>query len=155
MMLHPKKLTAQTAAILTGAFWMIATPMLAPARAEMVELHGAGSTLAAPLYEKWIDAFEQAHPSIVVRYEAVGSGEGVARFIAGAVDFGASDVPQASSQTAKIERGVIQVPSTAGMVVLAYNLPGVAGELKLPKDVYVDIFMGRIKTWDDPRIRCS
>jgi len=134
---------------------MIVAALLGPAMAEGPELRGAGSTLAAPLYEKWISAFQQAHPSVIVHYEAIGSGEGVARFIAGAVDFGASDVPQSLAQAAKIERGAIQIPITAGMVVLAYNLPGVTGELKLPQEVYVDIFMGRIRTWDDPRIRAA
>lgn len=88
----------------------------------------------------------------LAHYEAAGSGEGIARFIAGVVDFGASDVPQSSAQAAKIERGVIQIPSTAVMVVLAYNLPGGTSELKLPQDVYVDIFMGRIRTGDGLRI---
>ncbi len=155
MMLPWRKLTTQVAATLAGAVWMAAAAMLGPALAERLELRGAGSTLAAPLYEKWIDAFERAHPSITVHYEAVGSGEGVARFIAGSVDFGASDVPQSLSQAAKIERGVIQIPITAGMVVLAYNLPRVTGELRLPQDVYVDIFMGRIRTWNDPRIQAA
>jgi len=152
MTLPSRKVTTELATTLTAAFCLIATAMLWPALAEKLELRGAGSTLAAPLYEKWIDAFEQAHPSIAVRYEAIGSGEGIARFSAGTVDFGASDVPLSLAEATKIERGAIQVPSTAGMVVLAYNLPGLEGELKLPQDVYVDIFLGKIRTWDDPRI---
>jgi phosphate transport system substrate-binding protein len=52
-----------------------------------------------------------------------------------------------------VKRGVVQVPATAGMIVLAYNLPGLGGDLKLPRDVYSDIFSGRIKQWNDPRIR--
>lgn len=142
-------------ATLVTAVWMVAAAMPKPALADRLELRGAGSTLAAPLYEKWIDAFEQTHPSITVHYEAVGSGGGVARFIAGAVDFGATDVSQPSAQASKVERGVILIPSTAGMVALAYNLPEVTGELKLPREVYVDIFMGRIRTWDDPRIQAA
>ena len=129
--------------------------MLKPAAAAKIELRGAGSTLAAPLYEKWIDAFEKTHPNISLSCEAVGSGEGVARFSADTVEFGASDVPLSPAEAEKIGRGAIQVPATAGMVVLAYNLPSVTGELKLPQDVYFDIFMGRIRTWDDPRIRAA
>jgi phosphate transport system substrate-binding protein len=51
-----------------------------------------------------------------------------------------------------VARGAVLIPATAGMVVLAYNLPGVEGELRLPRDVYVDIFLGKIWKWDDPRI---
>jgi phosphate transport system substrate-binding protein len=128
--------------------------LLSPAAAFKLELRGAGSTLAAPLYEKWIDVFEKTHPN-TLSYEAVGSGEGVARFSADSVEFGASDVPLSPAEAAKITRGVIEVPATAGMVVLAYNLPGVSSQLRLPQDVYVDIFMGRIQSWDDPRIRAA
>jgi len=129
--------------------------MLKAAAVGNIELRGAGSTLAAPLYEKWIDAFEKTHPNISLSYEAVGSGEGIARFSADTVEFGASDVPLSPTEAAKLTRGVIQVPATAGMVVLAYNLANITGELKLPQDVYFDIFMGRIRTWDDPRIRAA
>jgi phosphate transport system substrate-binding protein len=57
-----------------------------------------------------------------------------------------------ATELSHVEGGVVQVPSTAGMIVLAYNLPGLEGPLKLPQDVYVDIFLGKIRTWDDPRI---
>ena len=74
---------------------MIVAALLGPALAEGIELAGAGSTLAAPLYEKWIGAFSsRSHQSVILHYAAVGSGEGVARFIAGRGRFGASDVPQ-------------------------------------------------------------
>jgi len=82
----------------------------------------------------------------------VGSGEGIKRFIAEEVDFGASDAAMNDQEIAKVERGVKLIPATAGMVVLAYNLPGFEGELKLPRDVYVDIFLGKIWRWDDQRI---
>jgi phosphate transport system substrate-binding protein len=96
-----------------------------------------------------------ARAELFVHYAAVGSGEGINLFRNGAVDFGASDFPLSAAQTAQIERGVVQAPVTAGMIVLAYNLPGVSAQLKLPQDVYVDIFLGRIKTWRDPRIRAA
>lgn len=146
-----RKLAATMAAVLAAGAGPFA-PANTSALASGVEIHGAGSTFAAPLYDKWIATFEAAQPSISLRYDAVGSGEGVARFRSGAVDFGASDVPLPAADASNIDRGVVQVPSTAGMIVLAYNLPGVEGQLKLPQDVYVDIFLGKIRTWDDPRI---
>ncbi|ACK51572.1 phosphate ABC transporter, periplasmic phosphate-binding protein [Methylocella silvestris BL2] len=127
----------------------------APAMAAAVDLHGAGSTFAAPLYEAWINSFVKSQPDVSLRYEAVGSGEGLARFIAGAVDFAGSDLPLPAAEAEKIKRGVIQLPSTAGMIVLAYNLPGLQGALKLPQDVYVDIFSGKITSWRDPRIAAA
>jgi len=90
---------------------------------------------------------------VSITYEAVGSGEGIARFTAATVDFAGSDVLMSDSETAKVHNGVVMVPTTAGMIALAYNLPGVKAELKLPRDVYADIFAGMIKRWDDPRIR--
>ena len=114
-----------------------------------VSLKGAGSTFASLLYKKWIEAYRNAASSVSISYDAVGSGEGIARFTAATVDFAGSDVLMSDSETAKVHNGVVMVPTTAGMIALAYNLPGVKGE----RDVYADIFAGVIKRWDDTRIR--
>ena len=86
-------------------------------------------------------------------YDAVGSGEGTRQFMAGTVDFGASDAAMRDDQMAAVARGVQLLPAVAGSIVLAYNLDGLGGDLKLTRDVYVDIFLGKIKTWDDSRIK--
>jgi phosphate transport system substrate-binding protein len=127
----------------------------AKAAATGVHLQGAGATLPASLYDKWIAVYQHDHPAVHISYEAVGSGEGIKRFIAGTVDFGASDAAMQDSEIAQVQRGVQLVPATAGMVVLAYNLPELQGELKLKRDVYLDIFAGKIRDWDDPRIKTS
>lgn len=119
---------------------------------ENLTLHGAGSTFSAPLYKKWIEAYQQDHKDVSLTYDVVGSGLGVSRFVHGAVDFGATDVLPGGFMLSTVKRGVIPVPVTAGMIVLAYNLPSLGGVLNLPKDVYADIFTGRIKVWNDPRI---
>jgi phosphate transport system substrate-binding protein len=116
---------------------------------------GAGATFPQPLYERWIDEYSKSSPGTKFEYEGVGSGEGIKRFIAGEVDFGASDAAMKDSEIAQVERGVALLPMTAGMVVLGYNLPGFDGELKLPRDVYVDIMLGNIYRWDDPRIAAA
>jgi phosphate transport system substrate-binding protein len=113
-----------------------------------------GAAFPAPLYKKWIAAY-QAEQNVSVAYDAVGSGEGVRRFIAGVVDFAGSDEMLSAADAAKIEGGALTVPVTAGMIVLAYNLPGVTGEIRLPRDVYADIFGGVIGRWDDLRIRAA
>ena len=100
------------------------------ARAKIV-LEGAGATFPAPLYKKWIGVFMSENPDIAVSYKEVGSGEGVRRFLAQSVDFGASDGALTDEQMAQVRNGARLVPATAGIVVLAYNLPGIGGDLRL------------------------
>jgi phosphate transport system substrate-binding protein len=119
---------------------------------EAVSLHGAGSTFSAPLYQKWIEAYRQDHKDVALSYDVVGSGLGVSRFVHGDVDFGATDVLPSEATLSSVKRGVISVPVTAGMIVLAYNIPGLGGTLKLPKEVYADIFSGKVRVWNDPRL---
>ena len=122
---------------------------------DKVVLRGAGATFPAPLYEKWIQVYRREHPEVAISYGAVGSSEGQRRFLADAVDFGASDAALTDEQIARVKAGARLVPATAGIVVLAYNLPGVTAALRLPRDVYVDILAGRIRSWDDARIRTA
>ena len=125
----------------------------APATGLLIQ--GAGATFPQPLYAKWIEEYGKTHPAVPFTYKGVGSGEGIKRFIAGSVDFGASDAAMRDAEMAQVKRGVKLIPATAGMIVLAYNLPGVAGELRLPRDAYLGIFAGRITRWDDPRIQAA
>jgi phosphate transport system substrate-binding protein len=118
-----------------------------------VQISGAGATFPAPLYRKWIEEYHKNNPDKAIFYEPVGSGEGTKRFLKEQVDFGASDAAMSDEEMGKVNRGVKLVPVTAGIIVLAYNLKGLNGMLRLPRDVYVDIFAGTIKTWNDPRIQ--
>jgi phosphate transport system substrate-binding protein len=117
-----------------------------------IKITGAGATFPYPLYKKWIDEYQKPHKDVNIFYEPVGSGEGVRRFLKQEVDFGASDAAMSDEEIAKVERGVKLIPATAGIISLAYNLKGVTGVLKLPREVYVAIFAGDIKKWDDPKI---
>src|SRR5215831_6467116 len=141
--------------VCTAGTWVLLAEDRAGAAPSETSLHGAGSTFSAALYKQWIETYHQAHPEISINYDAVGSGEGVRRFVAGSVDFCASDVALSDRETAEVSRGTVMVASTAGMVVLAYNVPGVRGELKLPRDVYPGILSGQIRRWDDPRIQTA
>ncbi len=116
------------------------------------DIVGAGATFPAPLYQRWIKEFGKQHSDFTLFYAEVGSGEGIKRFMAGETDFGASDAAMNDDQIARVERGVQLIPATAGIIVLAYNLPSVHGELRLSREVYVDIFLGRIRNWNDERI---
>jgi phosphate transport system substrate-binding protein len=120
---------------------------------QKISLAGAGATFPYPLYKKWIEAYQKAHKDVSIYYDPVGSGEGTRRFLFQEVDFGASDAALSDEETAKVSRKAKLIPATAGIIVLAYNLKGVEGVLKLPREVYVAIFAGDIKKWDDPRIK--
>jgi phosphate transport system substrate-binding protein len=118
-----------------------------------ITLTGAGASFPAPLYTNWFTDLNKKNPNLQVNYQSVGSGAGVKQFTEGTVDFGASDVAMKDEEIKKIpaDKGVLLLPLTAGSIVLAYNLPDVP-ELKLTRKVYVDILLGKIKSWDDPAI---
>ena len=120
---------------------------------DLVTIRGAGSTFVAPLFQKWCKEYHQQHSGTLVDYQAVGSGEGARQFLADAVDFGASDAALTDEQIASAQQGAVLVPVAAGSVVLAYNPEGMPLGLRLPRPVYVDIFLGKITRWDDARIR--
>ncbi|MCT7972160.1 phosphate ABC transporter substrate-binding protein PstS [Laspinema olomoucense] len=117
-----------------------------------VNLTGAGATFPAPIYQRWFQEFNQANSQVRTNYQSVGSGAGVQQFSSGTVDFGASDVAMKDEEIQAMNREVLMLPMTAGGIVLAYNLPGVETGLKLPREVYVDILLGEITQWNDPRI---
>ncbi|AVZ31033.1 phosphate ABC transporter substrate-binding protein PstS [Nodularia spumigena CS-584] len=118
-----------------------------------VALTGAGASFPAPLFQSWFADLNKKYPNLRVNYQSVGSGAGVEQFTRGTVDFGASDVAMKDEEIQQVpqDKGVILLPVTAGGIVLAYNLPGVT-ELNLPRDLYVDIILGKVKTWNDPRM---
>ena len=116
-----------------------------------VSLNGAGASFPAPLYQNWFQQLAGEVPKLQVNYQSVGSGAGVKQFTATTVDFGASDVAMKDEEIASVERGTLLLPMTAGSIVFAYNLPGVEG-LKPSRETYVDIALGKITQWDDPKI---
>jgi len=113
-------------------------------------LNGAGASFPAPFYQA---AFAgAARKGIKVNYQSVGSGAGVRQFVAGSVDFGATDKPIKSSEAAKVKRGVVQFPAVGGTIAIAYNNPTCAN-LKLTQKQAVDIFLGKIKSFE--QLKCG
>ena len=104
-------------------------------------INGAGASFPAPIYQRWFQDYSTQSGNRV-NYQSVGSGAGVRQFIAGTVDFGASDEPIKASEVAKVKRGVVQIPMVGGTIAIAYNKPGC--NLKLTQKQVVDIFSGRI-----------
>lgn len=115
------------------------------------QLSGAGASFPAPLYQRWAAEYNKVNPSVQVNYQSVGSGAGVKQFTQGTVDFAASDAAMSDEEIAKVKNGVVMIPATAGSIVIAYNLPGVT-DLKLSRDAYAGIFLGKVANWNDPII---
>jgi len=116
-----------------------------------VRLQGAGASFPFPIYSKWFKVYSDTHQDVEIDYQSVGSGAGVENFIENTVDFGASDRAMTPEEIARVKGGAQLLPLTAGNIVLTYNLPGVK-ELKLSREAYAGIFLGKVKTWNDPAI---
>ncbi|MBE2180095.1 MAG: phosphate ABC transporter substrate-binding protein PstS [Chthoniobacterales bacterium] len=125
--------------------------LLTVVSANAQQLAGAGATFPAPIYQRWGADYNAKVPGVRVNYQSVGSGAGVKNFTQGVVDFGASDAAMTDAEIARVPRGVVMIPATAGSVVVAYNLPGVDG-LKLSRAALTGIFLGKITKWNDPII---
>lgn len=119
---------------------------------ENLRLTGSGASFPAPIYLTWFKDFSKNTPGVTVDYQSKGSGAGVQDFLNKTVDFAASDSAMKEEDIAKVPEGVQMLPMTAGEIVLAYNLPGNPKGVKLPRDVYSNIFLGKITQWNDPQI---
>jgi len=116
-------------------------------------INGAGSTLAAPVYQQWGSNLKSQ--GITLNYAAVGSGAGVAQWTAGTADFGASDpsLQPADKSAAKKKGDPVQIPTVLGAITVSYNLSGVKAGLKLDGKTVADIFQGKVKSWNSPEIK--
>src|SRR5487761_2541378 len=113
-------------------------------------LTGAGSTWVYPLVAKWAAAYEK-ETGIKINYQSIGSGGGIAQIKAGTVAFGASDMPLTPEELAKA--GLIQFPTAIAGEDLVYNLPGIKpGQLILSGPLVADVYLGKVKKWNDPAI---
>jgi len=118
--------------------------------AQAQQITGAGATFPAPVYSKWGEAAKKAI-GLELNYQAIGSGGGQNQILNRTVDFGASDAPMAP---AKLESGhLLQFPTVMGAVVVIVNLPNVKpNEIKLTGEMLADVFAGKIKKWNDPKL---
>jgi phosphate transport system substrate-binding protein len=114
-------------------------------------LLGAGSTFVYPLFSKLFSEYNKAN-GLKVNYQSIGSGGGILQLTNKTVDFGDSDAPMNEEQTQKIGVPVLHIPMCSGAVVMSYNLPAVKSALKLNPDIIANIFLGKIKAWNDPQI---
>lgn len=115
-------------------------------------INGAGASFPYPLYTKWFDAYQKVNTDVQINYQSIGSGGGIKQILEKTVDFGATDAPMSDEQLKKADSPLLHIPTVLGAVVVIYHIPGVT-ELKLSGEVVADIFMGKIRKWDDVRIK--
>jgi phosphate transport system substrate-binding protein len=118
-----------------------------------LNLAGAGSTFAAPLYQDWIESFDEHHPDVRTSYQAVGSEEGIQLLQQGKVDFAGSDVALSDSEMAALHAHFDHIATVLGAVVPAYNLPALGRDLRFNSAVLADIYFGKITRWNAPELR--
>ena len=135
---------------LSRAFVAAATLAFGVATAGAADITGAGATFPYPIYAKWAEAYKKAS-GVGMNYQSIGSGGGIAQIKARTVDFGASDAPLKAEDLQK--EGLLQFPAIIGGVVPIVNLEGVApGQLRFTGPVLADIYLGKIKSWNDKAI---
>jgi phosphate transport system substrate-binding protein len=119
-----------------------------------VRLQGTGATFPQPLYAKMVAEYQKAHPDILIDYQGIGSGGGIKAITEKTVDWCGSDAPLNKKQLEAMGGAdyVVQVPSCAGGVVPAYNVPGVSGEIKFTGPLLADIYLGKVNNWNDAGI---
>lgn len=113
---------------------------------------GAGSTFVSPIMSKWAEQYHMVHPDVRISYQANGSGAGIGLTLTGMVDFGGTDAPVSDAQMAQAAFKVSHFPVILGADVPAYNVPGVQTQLRFTGQVLADIFLGKIRNWNDPAI---
>ena len=120
-----------------------------------VTLRGAGATYPNPLYQKWISEYGKLHSNVRIDYQSIGSGGGQKQIREQTVDFGASDSFMSDQDLKSAPGELLHIPMVLGAVVITYNLQGISQPLHFSPDVVADIFLGKIKRWDDSRIKAD
>ena len=116
-----------------------------------VKLSAAGATFPGPVYSKWFSDYKDK-TGVQINYQAVGSSAGIKQLKNKTVDFAGSDAPLKEKDMEEMPAPVVQFPSVGGAVVVAYNVKGAPADLKMDGPLIADIFMGKIKKWNDPKI---
>ncbi len=119
----------------------------------MIKIQGAGSSFVNPLMQKWVSEYGKLNPNVRIDYQSIGSGGGVKQVKERTIQFGASDVAMGDADLKSAPGEIIHIPVILGAVVLTYNLAEVSQTLRFSPATIADIFLGKITTWDDERIK--
>src|SRR4029077_11677498 len=122
------------------------------AEAQAVQINGAGATFPYPIYSKWFDDYQKSNPNVRINYQSIGSGGGIKQLSAQTVFFGASDGPMTDEQLKSAPGPSLHFPTVLGGVVPIYNIEGVSQQLHFSGPLLADIYLGKIKKWNDTQI---
>jgi phosphate transport system substrate-binding protein len=120
-----------------------------------IRLNGMGATFPKPIYDKWVSEYGKLNSNIRIDYQSQGSGAGIKGIQAQTVDFGASDAPMSDADLKAAPAEILHIPTVLGAVVITYNLSGVSSPLQFSPETLADIFLGKIKRWDDAKIKAD
>jgi phosphate transport system substrate-binding protein len=115
------------------------------------QINGAGATFPNPIYSKWFAEYNRRHPGIRINYQPIGSGGGIRQLTNQTVFFGATDGPMTDAQLAAAPGPILHLPTVLGAVVPVYNVEGIT-DLKFNGAVLADIYLGKIRRWNDPAL---
>ena len=119
----------------------------------IIALVGSGSNLPTPLYSHWVEEYNKLSPGVQVRYLSTGTVKGIEDISRGVGDFAAGEVPMNDEQLKAAKSPIFHIPTVLVAIVPIYHVPGVKGNLRFSGPVLGEIFLGTIKTWDDPQIK--
>jgi phosphate transport system substrate-binding protein len=120
-----------------------------------IRLNGMGATFPKPIYDKWVSEYGKLNQNIRIDYQSQGSGAGIKGIQAQTIDFGASDAPMSDNDLKAAPGDILHIPTVLGAVVITYNLSGVSQPLQFSAETLADIFLGKIKRWDDEKIKAD
>ncbi len=123
------------------------------AKGDAVKIQGAGSTFINPLMQKWVSEYGNLNSNIRIDYQSIGSGGGIKQVKEKTIQFGATDIAMKDEDLASASAPILHIPVVLGAVVLTYNLEGVDQTLRFSPATIADIFLGKITTWDDQRLK--
>lgn len=119
-----------------------------------IRLQGSGSTFVKPMMDKWTSEYGKINPNIRIDYQSTGSGAGIKAIQNQTADFGATDAAMTDDELKQASAGqIVHIPVVLGAVVLTYNVKEVSNPLRFTPELVADIYLGKIKKWDDERIR--
>lgn len=119
-----------------------------------VRLVGSGASFPKPIYEKWVSEYGKINQNAKIDYQSTGSSAGIKAVQQQTADFGASDAPMTDDEMKAAQGGeILHIPTVLGAVVLTYNVEGLSAPLRLAPQVIVDIFLGKVKKWNDAAIK--
>lgn len=119
---------------------------------KLLLINGGGATFPYPIYSKWFSEYAKVDKTVNFNYQSIGSGGGVKQITVKLVDFGASDAPMTDEELKQVKGEIFHLPTVLGGVVPVYNIPGVSAKLNFSQKALAEIYLGKIKKWNDPAL---